>query len=82
MKIAILGAGNIGGTLAGKWLKAGHDIVFGARDVNSSKTRSALEQAKGAKASDVTAAIRESDVILFSVPWKAVPEIAQDMQRI
>jgi predicted dinucleotide-binding enzyme len=29
MKIAIIGAGNVGTTLAGGWRKAGHDIVFG-----------------------------------------------------
>ena len=77
MKIAILGAGNIGGTLGGKWAAAGHDILFGVRNVNSPKTNSALVQAKGAKALDVAAAIQESELILFSVPWKTVPEVAQ-----
>lgn len=77
MKVAILGAGNIGGTLGSKWAAAGHDIVFGVRDVNSSKTFSALNQAKGAKATETAIAIRESDLILFSIPWKTVPEIAQ-----
>src|SRR5689334_20663510 len=77
MKIAILGAGKIGGTLGEKWLAAGNTVVLGVRDVNSAKTASALERAEGAKASDVSTAIRESDVILFSVPWKTVLEVAQ-----
>ncbi len=77
MKIAILGAGNICGTLGGKWVPAGHDIVFGVRDVNSPKTNSALEQAQGAKATDITTAINESELILFSISWKTVPEIAR-----
>lgn len=77
MKIGILGAGNIGGTLGRKWLAAGHTIVFGVRDLNSPKTISTLNQAKGATAADVSTSIRESDAILFSVPWKIVPEIAQ-----
>lgn len=51
--------------------------MFGVRDVNSSKTISALEQAEGAKAMDISAAIRESEIILFSVPWKTVPEISR-----
>jgi predicted dinucleotide-binding enzyme len=31
MTITIIGAGNIGGTLAEKWKAAGHDILIGAR---------------------------------------------------
>jgi predicted dinucleotide-binding enzyme len=77
MKIAILGAGNIGGTLGGKWVQAGHQVLFGVRDLQSAKTISALEQAQGAKATDGSSAIRDSEVILFSVPWKTVQEIAQ-----
>jgi len=77
VKVAILGAGNIGGTLGGKWVKAGHTVSFGVRDAHSPKTLTALEQAHGAKAFDVSTAIRESETILFSVPWKIVPEIAQ-----
>ena len=77
MNIAILGAGNIGGTLGRKWIQAGHSVLFGVRDVNSPKTQSALEQARGAKAMNTKEAVRESEVILFSVPWKSVPEIAQ-----
>ena len=77
MKIAILGAGNIGGTLGGKWTKAGHDVCFGVRDAQSPKTLAALERAPGAVILDVSAAIRESDLVLFSMPWKIVPEIAQ-----
>jgi 8-hydroxy-5-deazaflavin:NADPH oxidoreductase len=77
MKIAILGAGNIGGTLGRKWLQAGHQVLFGVRDLQSAKTISALEQAQGAKATDVSSAIRDSEVILFSLPWKTVSEIVQ-----
>ena len=31
MKIAILGAGRVGGTLGAGWADAGHDVVFGVR---------------------------------------------------
>jgi 8-hydroxy-5-deazaflavin:NADPH oxidoreductase len=77
MKIAILGAGNIGGTLGSKWIQSGHMVVFGVRDVQSMKTTSALKQAQGAKALDVPSALLDCEVILFSVPWKTVSEIAQ-----
>ena len=77
MKISILGAGNIGGTLGSKWIKAGHQVIFGVRDAHSSKTTSALQQAVGATVENISTAIREGNIVLFSVPWKNVPEIVQ-----
>lgn len=77
MRIAILGAGNIGGTLGSKWVNAGHDVLFGVRDTNSPKTAAALDKAQGARVMDIGSAIREGEVILFAVPWKAVREITQ-----
>jgi predicted dinucleotide-binding enzyme len=32
MRIAVIGKGNIGGSLGTKWRAAGHDVVYGARD--------------------------------------------------
>jgi len=31
MRIAVLGAGNVGGTLGRRWADAGHDVAFGVR---------------------------------------------------
>jgi 8-hydroxy-5-deazaflavin:NADPH oxidoreductase len=31
MKIAVIGKGNISGTLGTKWIAAGHDVVDGTR---------------------------------------------------
>jgi 8-hydroxy-5-deazaflavin:NADPH oxidoreductase len=76
MKIAILGAGNIGGTLGKKWLAAGHEVIFGVRDSHSPKTKASLENAGGKiRAVSVEEAVRFGDVILVSVPWNAVPEL-------
>ncbi len=76
MKISILGAGNIGGTLGRKWLVAGHGVTFGVRDANSPKTKKSLEEARGASVTGMGEAIASADVILFSTPWATVPEIA------
>ena len=32
MRIAIIGTGNVGGTLGRAWARQGHEIVFGVRD--------------------------------------------------
>ena len=34
MKIAVIGKGNIGGSLGSKWHAAGYDVVYGARDAS------------------------------------------------
>jgi 8-hydroxy-5-deazaflavin:NADPH oxidoreductase len=78
MKIAILGAGNIGGTLGRKWSAIGHEVVFGVRDVNSSKSRAAMQSAWGnAQFTIMEEAVACGEVVLFAIPWKAVPEAAK-----
>ncbi|HEX2808385.1 MAG TPA: NAD(P)-binding domain-containing protein [Kineosporiaceae bacterium] len=70
MRIAVIGAGRIGGSLGTTWLKAGHDVVFGSRkpvDVGPG----------GAPATTVEAAISDADVVLLAVPGSAVVEVIQ-----
>ena len=31
MRIGIIGAGNVGGTLGSAWAKRGHEVAFGSR---------------------------------------------------
>ena len=54
MKIAIIGAGNVGGALGANWAKKGHDIVFGVRDPKAEKIQ-ALLKTIGGKATASTA---------------------------
>jgi len=42
MKIAIIGIGNVGGTLGPAWVKAGHKVIYGVRDPNSEKVKTLL----------------------------------------
>jgi 8-hydroxy-5-deazaflavin:NADPH oxidoreductase len=39
MKIAVIGKGNIGGSLGSKWRAAGYDVVYGARDASDAVNR-------------------------------------------
>ena len=73
MKLAIIGAGNVGGALGTAWAqKAGHEICFGVRDPKADKTQ-ALLRAIGAKARVGTAAEAAAfaDIIVLSTPWPA-----------
>jgi predicted dinucleotide-binding enzyme len=34
MKIAVIGAGTIGGTIGERWVKSGHQVTYGLRDTS------------------------------------------------
>ena len=45
MRIAIIGAGNVGGTLGTAWAqKAGHEILFGVRNPTSEQTQAVVRR--------------------------------------
>jgi NADPH-dependent F420 reductase len=68
MKIAVIGAGNVGGALGTGWAKAGHTIVFGVRNVNKADLK-ALCTRIGATAAPSADAARQSDVVVLALPW-------------
>lgn len=67
MRIAILGAGNVGGGLGRALAAVGHDIVFGARDPDSTKTLAALAEVPSAVAAPPAEAVEGADVVVFAV---------------
>ena len=84
MKLAIIGAGNVGGALGAAWAqKAGHEIFFGVRDQKADKTQ-ALLRAIGAKARAGTAAEAAAfaDIIVLSTPWPAAEAAIRSMGNI
>ena len=78
MHIAVIGTGNVGGTLGRRWAKAGQDVTFGARDPAAAKVK-ALVQEVGPKATAaaVPEAVRRAEVVVLAVPWDG----AQDAVR-
>jgi hypothetical protein len=66
MKIAVIGAGNLGGTLGRRWHEAGYGVVFGVREPNGEKYR-ALPAPRATPAD----AAQSADVILLATPWPA-----------
>jgi len=78
MKIAIIGTGNIGGALATKWAKAGHEINLGVRDVNNFKGKHLLDN-PNTKVFPVGEAIANSEVVLLATPAPVAIEIAQSL---
>lgn len=79
LKISVLGAGNIGGTLGSKWAAAGHEVVFGVRDPQAEKVLARLaEAAHGTMAVPLPTSVAGAEVVVFAIPGRAVTEaIAQ-----
>ena len=84
MKLGIIGAGSVGGTLGTAWAqKAGHDIFFGVTNPQSDKTQ-ALLRALGGKAHAGTAAEAAAfgDAIVLTVPWQAAEAAIRSMGNL
>jgi predicted dinucleotide-binding enzyme len=75
MRIAVLGAGNVGGGLAGAFRAVGHEVVFGVRDPESDKTRQALAAVPGSAAVSPAQAVEGADVVVFALRWDGVPDV-------
>jgi 8-hydroxy-5-deazaflavin:NADPH oxidoreductase len=81
MKIAIIGAGNVGATLGAAWAqKAGHDIFFGVRDAKSEKTQAAVHKAgANARVGTPAEAAAFGDMIVLTTPWPATEAAIRSM---
>jgi hypothetical protein len=73
MKLAIIGAGNVGGTLGTAWAqKAGHEIFFGVTNPQSDKTQGLLRALGGkARAGTAAEAAAFGEMIVLTTPWPA-----------
>jgi 8-hydroxy-5-deazaflavin:NADPH oxidoreductase len=69
MKIAVLGAGHIGGTLGKKWAIDGHIVQFGVRNPNKPEVQTLVGSlGKQASASSIADAIAGAEVVVFALP--------------
>lgn len=75
MKIAIIGAGNVGGTLGKKWAQAGHEIRFGVRNPEAAKYH---DLRSAAEVQSIEEALGDAEVILLALPGEAVAEFSKE----
>ena len=73
MKIGIIGAGNIGGTLARRLSELGHQVSIA--NSRGPETLAALANEIGAKAVTVEEAARAGDVVVVSIPLRNVARL-------
>ena len=73
MKIGIIGAGNIGGTLTRRLTALGHDVSVA--NSRGPQTLADLAAETGATAVEVTEAARGAEVVVVTIPQKHVPDL-------
>ena len=78
MKIGIIGAGNIGGTLTRRLKALGHDVAVA--NSRGPETLADLAKETGARATTVADAARDKDVVIVTIPEKAVPKLRNEIQ--
>jgi predicted dinucleotide-binding enzyme len=67
MRIAVIGAGNIGGTLGDKWAKAGHEVIYGVRHPAEADQTAPADAVAGA------------DVVVLAVPGPAAKDVIRSL---
>jgi NADPH-dependent F420 reductase len=77
MKIAIIGAGNVGGALAVASTKAGHAVVLAAMDPARAKT--AADAAGAQSAASNAEAVDGADVVILAVPGSTLATVAAEL---
>jgi len=75
--IGTIGAGHIGSTIGGLWIKNGHKVMFSSRHPEELKDLVA-SLGPQAQAGTVDQAIAFGNVVLLTVPYGAVPQIGRD----
>ena len=75
MRIAIIGAGQVGRALGTVWHKAGHEIVWNLRDPENPKS----QDLPGEKLKMVGKGLRKSDVTVLAVPWSSVDDVCAEV---
>lgn len=77
MKIGIIGAGQIGGTLARRLTALGHDVSVA--NSRGPETLRQLAKETGAKPVMVKEAARAGEVVIVTIPMKSIPKLPRDL---
>ena len=75
MKIAVIGAGSVGGTLGRRWAELGHEVTFGLRHDPDEEMRKLIDASRGRiRTASVKDAAQGAEVVVLATPWGAVKD--------
>ena len=77
-RIGVIGAGWLGGTVGSVWVQAGHDVMFSSRHPEELKSMVA-KLGPHASAGTVREAAAFGEILLFAVPYAALPQLGQEL---
>ena len=77
MKIAIIGAGNVGRALSGSFVRTGNDVTLSSGHPDNARKVAAETGARAA--SDNREAVRDADVVVLAVPYSALSGILDEI---
>jgi len=77
-RIGIIGSGNVGSNIGRAWAKAGYQVMFSSKDIEADR-RLAAQVGSGARAGTPQEAAAFGDVLLFAVPYGALPELGKTL---
>lgn len=80
MRIGVIGAGWQGGTVGRRWVEAGHEVMFSSR--NPEKLEAMARQLGSRASVGLPAAAADfGTVLLFAVPYAAIPDLGRDLRQ-
>ena len=74
VRIAIVGAGRIGGNAARVWSRAGHDVLISFSRHPDQLAARAAELGDHVGATTPAHAVADADVVMLAVPWDAIDQ--------
>ncbi|MDG6094257.1 NADPH-dependent F420 reductase [Acetobacter sp. AN02] len=81
LKIGLIGAGQVGGTLAGLWVAAGYHVMLSARSEDEAR-EAAARLGPSASAGTPAQAAAYGDVVVLAVPFRAIPSLGQQLSGV
>jgi predicted dinucleotide-binding enzyme len=79
VKIGVIGTGNMGRALGLGWARAGHEVLFGSRDIGKAQAVAA-DGPRSAQAGDYDAAADFGEVVLYTVRGASPSTVLRRLQ--